>query len=514
MKTTLIPIIGDPKENLYQLGLKEKESFLSLEKRIKQLLSTNFFLNFGQDLLSKTKILLTKKENSFFDDCIQSYSQGLGIEPLRYYSFLSLFELAAHYGQLFPELKGILPGCTSVFRKTDEGIFHTRLLDFPLIDYFEKYARLYYWQTDGRQPILSYSCEGLAPIFLQGLHGAGISFAIHHKPGETYHDNGQSIFKIVFESVFSSENFLEIKKSLKKHPTITKWSVLLLNKEGSVNAIDLDGPSQHVETFHLNDSSSLIFTNIPLLKESHKFNSFIKFSEDRQMWAKEIVHSNKKGSMLDSLTNIENQKNRGWIHPCTTLSTIGAWEVNLTKGYVDIKEGSSALTASDRILRLELSEQKDLRIIKEKGPESNFERGWKKAALAQSYFDKGEYDEAYHELQMAISLIHHPVWKEILTFYLCVWDFKFIVNKTELALIYKKLKTLRVPLVLKDQYTLLIMRFEKKLELIPTVTNKDVSEGVQELFLKEAKSSKPLFATWMNLLYPRMEILDVFSPHN
>ncbi len=55
----------------------------------------------------------------------------------------------------------------------------------------------------------------------------------------------------------------------------------------------------------------------------------------------------------------------------------------------------------------------------------NLRRGWKKAGLAQAAFDQGDWELAYHQMQMAITLMPHPVWKEILNFYLCLWDFKF-----------------------------------------------------------------------------------------
>lgn len=77
MKTILVPLIGDPKENLYQLGLKEKESFQRLEKRITGLLSANNFLRYGQDIISRARAVLKKKDDSFFDQCIEAYAEGL-----------------------------------------------------------------------------------------------------------------------------------------------------------------------------------------------------------------------------------------------------------------------------------------------------------------------------------------------------------------------------------------------------------------------------------------------------
>ena len=513
MKTIMIALNGDPVEALYQLGMKEKSAFLLIESRVKKLLSTNPLLSYGHDLLSRAKLLLKKREGSLFDRCITSYSEGLGIDPARYYSFLALFELAAHYGQSYPALKGFLPGCTSVFIKKDDNISHARLLDFPLVGIFDQSPRVYYWQVPGKGPLLTYSCEGLAPVFFQGIHSAGISFAVHHKPGQGHHQEGQSIFQLIFESLFEANNFSDLKKELKKKVSMTKWSILLLDKTGQVLSMDIDGPAQNTESFDLNESSPLIFTNIPIQKETNGPDSFLKFSESRQRWLKDRLTHLKNVHLLDMMTNIEDQSTKGWTHPAATLSTVGAWEVNLSKGYVDVKEGDSALSASDAIIRINLGAQNELSLLKKSTPLKPFEVAWKRAAKAQSAFDQSDYDVAYHELQMAQGLVTHPVWKEILSFYLFLWDFKFVSNSKELSQIYKKVKLLHVPDILKDQWVLLVMRMEKRLDLSPTVTYQDVSVGLQELFRQEKMASKPVFATWMKLLYPRMEILDVFSPH-
>jgi hypothetical protein len=514
MKTKIIPLIGDPVENFYQLGLVEKEAFLKIESRIKNLLSTSSLLQFGQELITRAKVIVHKREAGLFDKCITSYSKGLGIDPARYYTFISLFELAAHFGQTYPELKGILPGCTSFFLKKDDEITHTRLMDFPLVGLFDEAPRLYFWQSEGKEPVLTYGTEGMAPLFLQGVHGSGVSFAIHHKPGKLFFNEGQSIFQIVFETIFGSNNFSELKKELKKKKSITKWAVLLLDKLGSAHILDIEGPSHNFESYNLNETSPLIFTNIPLKKESDGFDSYLRFSEDRQEWLKEKIQSKKDVHILDLMTSIDDQKYKNWLHPVATLSTIGAWHVNLSKGYIDLKEGHSALTSSDQILRVNLAGQNDIKILKKSSDPRPIEIAWKKASKAQCAFDEGHYDIAYHELQMAESVMPNLVWKQIFNFYLCVWDFKFVNNSKELSIVYKKLKSLVLPPILKDQWILLVMRIEKKLDLSPTVFFTDVSKPYQELFQREKLASKPVFATWMKLVYPRMEVLDIFSPHH
>lgn len=514
MKTIIVPLIGDPIENLYQLGMREKASFLKIEDRVTRLLSTNMILRTGQDIISRARVLMKKKEDSFFDKCVTAYAEGMGIDPARYFSFLSLFELAAHYGQVYPELKGILPGCTSVFAKTKDGITHSRLLDFPLIGIFEENPRLYFWQQEGKLPLLNYSAEGLAPLFLQGLHGSGLSFALHHKPGKSYHRDGQSIFKITFETMFEAANLTEVKKEIRKKVSVTKWSLILLEKSGAVQAMDLDGPALNSESYHLNEVSPLIFTNIPLQQDVQGSDNFLKFSESRQNWMKEKLAHAKGEHILDLMTDVEDQKAKKWLHPAATLSTVGAYHINLTTGLLDVKEGQSAIVKSDEIIQFSLAQNGEGKVIKKATTLRPFEEAWKRASKAQSAFDQGEYDTAYHELQMAQVLMPNTMWKEIMSFYLCLWDFRFIGNSKELALIYKKVKKLNLPESLKDQWTLLIMRMEKRLDLAPTVTSNDVQPSYRELFQQEKLAPKPLFATWMKLLYPRLELLDVFSPHS
>lgn len=129
------------------------------------------------------------------------------------------------------------------------------------------------------------------------------------------------------------------------------------------------------------------------------------------------------------------------------------------------------MVKSDEIVQFSLDENGEGRIIKKGQSLKAFELAWKRASFAQSAFDQGEYDIAYHELQMAQALMPNSMWKEIIRFYLYLWDFKFVSNSKELALIYKKVKKMNLPEALKDQWILFIMRLEKRLELAPTVTS-------------------------------------------
>src|SRR5690606_9326637 len=126
-----------------------------------------------------------------------------------------------------------------------------------------------------------------APLFFQGVHGSGVSFAIHHKPGKSWHKEGQSVFQIAFETFMTGENFGELKRELKKKVSMTKWNFILLDKEGQVLTIDIDGPAQNSESYNLNDASTFVFTNIPIQQEKESEYHFIQFSEERQNWVKD-----------------------------------------------------------------------------------------------------------------------------------------------------------------------------------------------------------------------------------
>jgi hypothetical protein len=115
---------------------------------------------------------------------------------------------------------------------------------------------------------------------------------------------------------------------------------------------------------------------------------------------------------------------------------------------------------------------------------------------------------------MAEALMPHRIWKNIFAFYLALWDFRFVANQNELSHVYKKIRHLSLPYQLKEQKLLFMMRLEKRLNLAFSVHAKDLSETHREVFEQEMAAPRAIFSAWMKLLYPRLEILEVFSPHD
>ena len=506
--------ITDTQDSLYQLGLQEKEHFAKIEKRINQLLSNNEVVSLFTQLTSRAKVLMDLQKKSLFSEAIKSYCKGLDVHPSKFVSLLFLIELSAQKN-LFPDFKSLLPGCTSIFQKTAEEITHTRLLDFPLIDLFADEQRFYYWKISGRKTVLTYSCPGLALLFINGIHESGISFALHHKTSLQINNTGKSIFEILFNSLLDARDLKHFKELIREEASFSKWSLYAVTAQGEVLACDLDHIAFHKTTFSLNEDPTLFFTNISIHTNDDESFQFLKFTHSRQNWIKNRLKVKTKDHMLDHFTDLSDAKtkNKSWHHPAVTLATIGAYHANLTAGYVDFKISKNGpITKSDPIYRLHLANG-NFEEIKKEGNPDQFESAWKLAGLAQCSFDRKDDEMGYHQLQMSQSLMPQSSWKNILEFFQIAWEYKFVNNKKELSLIYERLKKLDIPEILEDQKKLMIFRFEKRLGLMSTIRPEDLSIPIRNIYDMEAKANPLLFLSWAKNIAPRLEILEVYSPH-
>ncbi len=505
--------ITDTQDSLYQLGLQERECFLKLDQRIGQILSSNEVVTLLTQLTGRAKAIFDSQKKSLFNQALNSYCKGLGIHPSKYLSLLLLIELSAQKN-IFPDFKSLLPGCSSIFMKNkDEEVTHTRLLDFPLTDLFAREQRFYYWKIPGRRTTLTYSCPGLALLFINGIHESGMSFALHHKSSLKINNTGKSVFDILFNSLLDAKDIHHFKELLKDQNSFSKWGIYAVSSKGEVLACDLDHIAFHKKYYSLNEDPSLFFTNISLHSHDDESFQFLKFTHSRQNWIKQKLKSKIQDHPLDYFTDLSETKGKSWHHPAATLATIGAYHANLTKGFVDFKTTESGpLTKSDGIYRLHLDSGQFEEIKTKKNP-TEFEKAWKLAGEAQANFDQKNDEVGYHQLQMSRSLMPHETWRNILYLFQTAWEYKFINNKSELSLIYQGLKSVKVPEILEDQKKLMIFRFEKRLGLMNTINRDDLSIPFKNIYDAEEKANPLLFLSWSKSLSPRLEVLEIYSPH-
>lgn len=503
--------INDTEESLYQLGLQEREAFERIYNRVVTILGDNELLSTLIEFTGRAKVILEYKQKTLFHQALRSYSEGLGIHPSKYLTFLLLIELAAQKN-IFPDLKALLPGCSSIFENKDGKMTHLRILDFPLVDLFENNQRFYHWKLEGRENILTYSSPGLALLFVNGIHHSGMSFSLHHKTSAHCNNAGKSIFEILFNTLFEARDLHRWKELLKNQSTFSKWGIYAVNAQGEVLACDLDHISFHKKNFSLFESPQLFFTNVSLHSHADESHQFLKFTHSRQTWIKNELERKVKDHPLDQYCDVGYQKNKTWHHPAATLASIGAYYINLTDGHIDFKVSESGpITKSDAIYRLELGSGQ-FQEIKPRGKETPFEKAWKLAGHAQASFDKKDSELGYHQLQMAIAIMPDKTWKNIWDFFQIAWEFKTISNNQELSLIYEQVKKIKLPPLLSDQRNLLILKFEKRLGLLKTIPLDELSIPYQNLYDELDKTNSLVFRGLAKSQVIRLEILEIFSP--
>lgn len=503
-------LIGDLKENFYQLGRKEQDDFTDLEVNLKNLLSSYHLLKIWQDLFSRSQSIFKKRHQSFFEIALHAYAEGLERPVPEVRRVFELVEVAAHYGQIRPELKTLIPGCTSVFERNAHGIFHHRLIDFPLMNFFKDRARLYHSQFNNT---IGVSWIGMAGMSLAPLHlfsKMGFSLALHQKPSPKFYSQGELIYSILFDLMFRNETLNDLRKDLRIKTSQNKWGGYVVDKNHEVLAFDIEGPQHWFEKYDLEENRPLIFTNVPVkysFGEDVAEDHFVTVANARALGVSQVLKKKKNTNLEDLYHLFSPRMDKGQLSlPAVTVSTQIGFSYEISSS------------------RLETLEQK-LPSIWQKTqwlPKDNklkigpLKQMWDHLVLGQGYLDQKQDDLAYHHFQMAQALCPEAGWSHIIEFYLTVLEYKFAQTKEELGFIYKRLVAVEkyLPPHLQDHALLMRLRFEKRLKLVITSNPLDLKHPEwQKLWTKEKEASDVWLSTWKSLITPRFDLLDVFYPY-
>ncbi len=503
-------LIGDLKENFYQLGRKEAEDFHNLEVNLKKLLSSYHLLKIWQDLLSRSHSLFKRRNQSFFELALTAYAEGLERPVADVRRVIELVEIASHYGQIRPELKALIPGCTSVFEKTVHGIFHHRLIDFPLMNFLKNKAKLYVTQFNGTTPVSWVGMSGmcLAPFHL--FSGKGFSVALHQKPSPQYYAQGELIYSVLFDLMFRNETLNDLRKDLRIKSTQNKWGGYIVDKNHDVLAFDIEGPQHWFEKFSLEEKHPLIFTNTPLkysFGDNLNEDRFVSVSAARATGAGQILKKKKNIHLADLHHLFEPRFDKEqWSIPTSTVSTQISFTYELKSGKIQTtNEEMPSIWKKSEWIALNSKEKPEALKIP-----------WSHLTLAQGHLDQNQEDLAYHHFQMARTLCPQGHWATIIEFYLIILEYKYAQSKAELGFIYKRLLELEktLPAHFQDHALLMKLRFEKRLKLVITSDPLQLKHpGFQKLWTKEKEASELWLQTWKNLITPRFDLLDVFYPY-
>lgn len=530
----LTKLIGDPLENFYQLGLKDRERHKSVLEHINKLIKTpwkSVDLVAGEVL--KQVLSRTLANCPHFKKNLGAYAEGLNIPFEDVAKGLLTPEILSFMSKWIPGLPPGLLGCSSYFlwdEETDSPV-HGRVLDFPLLDSYDVEERLLLTKFKGQPKIFSYGSHGMPYPGLTAMNSEGVSFALHQKFTNQLNPKGTPIFELAYQFLCEVGDLKSALHFLEKNQSLTTWAFNVGFKTGEVLMADISGEKLHYRTENL-EPGKVIYVNNKLESKEHNQSDYFPFgiteyNDFREEVAQEKISKNlmnKKqtaASLLQTMSLPLDTKGKKKLRPDpATISSLGISVFNPTTGTVFINGGKGPKYFNGNCEYVEqiweTPEQKQKSISKKKTREE-YREGMRHLMLAQVAFDKMVQQDIYHHLQMAIELLQDYPEKNLAHFYFLVFQFMGEKHDKVRSSLLDQFKTLRGQLTpyLEDNLNIFIYRLERLTRVGITISEDDfTSEKFKTLYKEEEKLPNFLLhpATTL-LLNPRIDLWDVIHAH-
>lgn len=518
-----IDLIGDPEENFYSLGVKDKDAYQEIYSQITMLCARNNVLAKAIKTTSELAVNINKRGNLNFNKELEAYAQGLNRPTKDIYFALLLPEIVASFNKWTPNLMSVIPGCSSLFtyNKKTKSTQHSRILDYALAGPFEKYERTLKIDFKGRLKIFGLSTIGLPFPSLSSMNESGLTLALHYKNGDFLNLNGDSIFSITYQILSYCTSIHDVKKFLKNYPSMSHWGIYISDKTGNVTSIDVKGNEIFQEKFDLKDHEYLYFNNRPLLKDTNTdhlqpYGNLNQCTLRRESIKRKLKNTNPHNldtkKSLKIITSAE--ENQKWHFDVITPSSIQAICMDAIEQSASIIPGKAPKFYKGQVCNYSnIFQDSQINAIDEKFDyNKDFITGNERLAAFQSYLDSGKIEQAYHEIQMSYEYLKKTSHAPIIRFYILVLQYIYESNKKDLAYLYSDFKQLenQLPHYLDDHRILFMMRLEKLLgHPILEKSSKIKNHNLKDLYDKERKLKAPALIILKKLIFPRVEILDI-----
>ena len=121
-------------------------------------------------------------------------------------------------------------------------------------------------------------------------------------------------------------------------------------------------------------------------------------------------------------------------------------------------------------------------------------------------------ESAYHQIQMAISLLQGRPEENIVKFYFLVMQYLYESSNKDFAYLHTDFESLKdkLPPYLEDHRKLFLMRLERTLgHSILHSPSEIKNENLKKLFEKEMKLRPQALKFLKKFIFPRVEMLDI-----
>jgi hypothetical protein len=529
----IIKLFGDPTENFYQLGLKDKNRHILVLDHINSLIKTPWKgINLVAGEVLKQVLARTLANCPHFKKNISAYSEGLGTPFDEVARALLTPELLSFMSKWIPGLPPGLLGCSSYFFWDDKlaSPAHGRILDFPLLGSFDKEERVIITKFNNSPKIFSYGSVGMPYPGLTAMNSEGVSYALHQKFTNTLNQNGTPIFELAFQlmsKVGDKESAIEF---LKKNQSITPWGINLGFSDGSVLTAELSGTDLFYREHQL-EPGKVIYVNNKLENSSLEQKDFFPYGLDEFNHLREEVALEKIDKFLNK-KEVDDKKvlkvissplinKSSPLRPDpTTMSSLGISIFNPSKGRALIisKEGPKYFKGEAyKITDLWKEESISIELYQDKKTEPKYCQGMRHLMLAQVAFDKDVKEDIYHHLQMSIEFLSEYKERYLASFFFLIFQYKEEKHEKVRSNLLDQFKDLRGNLTpyLEDNISLFIYRLERLTKVGSTISAESfMNEKIKTLYLEEEKIPDFLLhKATATLLNPRIDMWDCIHAH-
>lgn len=528
-----IKLFGDPTENFYQLGLKDKNRHFLVLDHINSLIKTPWKgVNFVAGEVLKQVLSRTLANCPHFKKNISAYSEGLGVPFDDVARALLTPELLSFMSKWIPGIPPGLLGCSSYFFWDDkqDSPAHARILDFPLLGSFDKEERVVLSKFNNSPTIFSYGSVGMPYPGLTAMNSEGVSYALHQKFTNTLNQKGTPIFELAFQlmsEVGDKESALEF---LKKNQSITPWGINLGFKDGSVLTAELFG-EELFYTEHQVEPGKVLYVNNKSENPSIVQKEYFPYGLDEFNHLREEVALEKIDKYLKDSNNDDKKVLRIVSTPLinpkkplrpdpTTMSSLGISILNPSKGRALILAGEGPKYfegEAHKLTSLWTEEKVSLETYTNKPTDEKYIQGMRHLMLAQVAFDRDLNEDIYHHLQMSIEFLQDYKEKNLAMFFFLVFQYKEEKHEKVRSNLLDKFKELQGSLTpyLEENLKLFIYRLERLTNVGSTINADSFkNEKIKTLYLEEEKIPDfILHKTTSVLLNPRIDMWDCIHAH-
>jgi hypothetical protein len=525
-----IHLFGNPEENFYSLGRRDKNGHAQMYDQISKLCARSQHLVKVLKMTTEISSKFGQKKTGILHQELKAYADGLERPIDEVYFMLLLPEIVASFNKWLPHLLGIIPGCSSLFIKdpNNGGIVHGRVLDYALAGPFEKYERCITYEFKNRLKSFTHSTVGMPFPSLTTINEKGLTLALHYKHGDYFDTSGESIFSLIYQLASYCTNVHEVKKYLKANPSMAYWGIYCSDQLGNVASFDIKGSEVYQEKFEMNEHKYLYFNNRPLIIDPESDHLQPYGNLDQCLMRKQVVKKkmekfnyqakNISVETLKTLASIDPHKKEDasdWKLNPITPSSIQAVTFN-NKDFTSyfIPGQAPKLYRGDVIeIKNVFSQSKQKEIKRKFKIDENYLKGQQAMAMAQSDMDNGHIERAYHNLQMSVEYFEGYPERFVCQFFFLVWQYIHEASNKDLGYIYHDLVALesKLPTYLNDHRILFILRLNKILDFgeDPQLSKKIKNNQLKVIYEKENKMRPTALKLIRRFIIPRIEFLDI-----